>query len=85
MHTSGQEGFSSRMKAAQVNSTDSKEFIDILHNLQRQKHRHANSTVLGKQHVQISPLALLYPLSPTQKSNTQTLLLWLTAAIKLML
>ena len=39
----------------------------------------------GKQHVQISPLALLYPLSPAQKSNTQTLLLWLTAAIKLML
>ena len=29
MHTSGQEGFSSGMKAAQVNSTDSKEFIDI--------------------------------------------------------
>ena len=29
MHTSGQEGFSSRMKPAQVNSTDSKEFIDI--------------------------------------------------------
>ena len=46
---------------------------------------HTNSTVFGKQHVQISPLALLYPLSPTQKSNTQTLLLWLTAAIKLML
>ena len=74
MHTSGQEGFSSTMKPAQVNSTDSKEFIDICH---------ANSTVLGKQHVQISPLALLYPLSGV--SNTQTLLLWLTAAIKLML
>ena len=29
MHTSGQEGFSSTMKPAQVNSTDSKEFIDI--------------------------------------------------------
>ena len=29
MHRSGQEGFSSRMKPAQVNSADSKEFIDI--------------------------------------------------------
>ena len=29
MHRSGQEGFSSRMKPAQVNSTDAKEFIDI--------------------------------------------------------
>ena len=29
MHRSGQEGFSSRMKPAQVNSADSKEFSDI--------------------------------------------------------